>query len=73
MSRGPQVLSMIKNPHYLYRMTVLVAISMLASIVSRDVLINHMLPVIISASKDKVRRCAVPCPGAEQNLTSTRS
>ena len=45
---------MIKNQHYLYRMTVLMAISMLASIVSQDVLINSMLPVIVSAAKDKV-------------------
>jgi serine/threonine-protein phosphatase 2A regulatory subunit A len=46
---------MIKNQHYLYRMTVLMAISMLASVVSQDVLINSMLPVILSAAKDKVR------------------
>ena len=45
---------MIKNQHYLYRMTVLMAISMLASVVSQDVLINSMLPVIVSAAKDKV-------------------
>lgn len=46
---------MMKNSHYLYRMTVLLAMSLLASIVPQDVLINNMLPVIISASKDKVR------------------
>ncbi len=51
----PQVLGMIKNPHYLYRMTMLQAISMLASIVSTDVLVSQMLPVILNASKDKVR------------------
>eukprot|EP00798_Chlamydomonas_sp_ICE-L_P031361 gene31361-6522_t len=33
----PPVLAMMKNPHYLYRMTVLQAISALSSIVSRDV------------------------------------
>lgn len=49
-----QILAMIKNQHYLYRMTVLLAISMLASVVSQDVLINSMLPVIVSAAKDKV-------------------
>ena len=38
---------MIKNQHYLYRMTVL-----MASVVSQDVLLNSMLPV--SAAKDKV-------------------
>lgn len=52
----PQVLALIKNPHYLYRMTVLVAISMLATIVSVDVVCNLMLPVIVSAAKDKVRQ-----------------
>ncbi len=52
----PQVLAMIKNPHYLYRMTVLQAISALSSIVSRDVLMSTMLPVIINAAKDKVRQ-----------------
>lgn len=45
---------MIKNPHYLYRMTVLVAISTLASIVSTDVLCTTMLPVILGAARDKV-------------------
>lgn len=50
----PQVLSMIKNPHYLYRMTMLLAISMLASIVPHDVLVGSMLPVILNAAKDKV-------------------
>jgi serine/threonine-protein phosphatase 2A regulatory subunit A len=60
----PQVLERIKNPHYLYRMTVLVAISALASIVSPDVLCNAMLPAVIGCSKDKVRpaRCRPPSP-----------
>jgi serine/threonine-protein phosphatase 2A regulatory subunit A len=49
-----QVLERIKNPHYLYRMTVLVAISSLASIVSSDVLCNAMLPAVIGCSKDRV-------------------
>ena len=49
-----QVLAMIKNPHYLYRMTVLAAISSLATIVSADVVCNSMLPVILGAAKDKV-------------------
>lgn len=52
----PHVLGLIKNPHYLYRMTVLVALSMLATIVSQDVLCNLMLPVITTAAKDKVGR-----------------
>lgn len=61
-----QILSMMKNSHYLYRMTVLLAMSLLASIVPQDVLINNMLPVIISASKDKVRagQAAAAAPAA---------
>jgi serine/threonine-protein phosphatase 2A regulatory subunit A len=51
----PAVLGMIKNPHYLYRMTMLYTISLLATIVSHDVLVGQMLPVILNASKDKVR------------------
>lgn len=50
----PQVLVLIKNTHYLYRMTVLLAIAELASIVSRDVLVGQMLPVLVGAAKDKV-------------------
>ena len=45
---------MIENPHYLYRMTVLVAVSALAPVVQHDVLVNSMLPVAIATSKDKV-------------------
>lgn len=51
----PAVLGMIKNPHYLYRMTMLYTISLLATIVHHDVLVGQMLPVILNASKDKVR------------------
>ena len=54
-----QVLSMVNNPHYLYRMTVLVAIANLAPVVSHDVLCNTMLPVVVSCSKDKVS--SFPC------------
>lgn len=45
---------MVNNPHYLYRMTVLVAIASLAPVVSHDVLCATMLPVVVSCSKDKV-------------------
>jgi serine/threonine-protein phosphatase 2A regulatory subunit A len=45
---------MINNPHYLYRMTVLVAVSSLANYVSQDVLCNTMLPVVIRCSSDRV-------------------
>ena len=46
---------MVNNPHYLYRMTVLVAIASLAPVVSHDVLCNSMLPVVVNCAKDKVR------------------
>ncbi len=49
-----QVLGMVNNPHYLYRMTILVAIASLAPVVSNDVLCHNMLPVVVSCSKDKV-------------------
>jgi hypothetical protein len=45
---------MIDNPHYLYRMTVLSAIAALAPVVTHDVLVDSMLPVVIDAGKDKV-------------------
>jgi serine/threonine-protein phosphatase 2A regulatory subunit A len=43
----PQVLAMINNPHYLYRMTVLIAVSMLAPVVGSDTVCNTMLPVVL--------------------------
>ena len=46
---------MVGNPHYLYRMTVLVALAALAPAVSHDVLCHSMLPVVVSCAKDKVR------------------
>jgi serine/threonine-protein phosphatase 2A regulatory subunit A len=50
----PQVMEMIKNPHYLYRMTVLVTISLLAPVVGSEATCQTMLPVVISAAKDRV-------------------
>ncbi len=50
----PQVLGMVKNPHYLYRMTVLLAIASLASYVSPDVFVGTMLPVLVGCAKDRV-------------------
>lgn len=50
----PQVLGMVKNPHYLYRMTVLVAISSLANYVSQEVFVSTMLPVLVQCAKDRV-------------------
>lgn len=46
---------MVGNPHYLYRMTVLVALAALAPAVSHDVLCHSMLPVVVSCAKDKAR------------------
>jgi serine/threonine-protein phosphatase 2A regulatory subunit A len=48
------VMEMIKNPHYLYRMTVLVTISLLAPVVGSEATCQTMLPVVISAAKDRV-------------------
>jgi serine/threonine-protein phosphatase 2A regulatory subunit A len=50
----PPVLAMINNPHYLYRMTVLVAVASLAQYVTRDTLCNTMLPVVVGCSRDRV-------------------
>lgn len=50
----PHVMAMIKNPHYLYRMTVLAALAALANNVPSDVLVGAMLPTILTLAKDKV-------------------
>eukprot|EP00898_Chlorokybus_atmophyticus_P001885 jgi/Chlat1/2698/Chrsp180S08752 len=53
----PQVLDMVKNPmikNYLYRMTVLFAISLLAPVVGGEITCQTMLPVVVNAAKDKV-------------------
>ena len=54
---------MVGNPHYLYRMTVLVALAALAPAVSHDVLCHSMLPVVVSCAKDKVCPQAAFSPG----------
>ncbi|KAJ0903650.1 putative armadillo-like helical protein [Helianthus annuus] len=43
----PQVLDMIKNPHYLYRMTVLHAISLLAPVMGSEITSSKLLPVVV--------------------------
>ena len=50
-----QVLGMIDNPHYLYRMTVLVAIASLAPAVPHVCLCLNMMPVMVACARDKVR------------------
>jgi hypothetical protein len=48
-----QVLEMTNNPHYLHRMTILRAISLLASVVGSEITNSKLLPVVINASKDR--------------------
>ncbi|KAK8459538.1 hypothetical protein SEVIR_2G159100v4 [Setaria viridis] len=50
----PQVLEKINNPHYLYRMTILQAISLLAPVMGAEITCQKLLPVIINSSKDRV-------------------
>ena len=76
----PPVLAMVKNPHYLYRMTVLGAVAALANYVPPDVLRGTMLPVVIQCAKDKVRAprrqratnlrpvCTLPVPPPSHGL-----
>lgn len=48
-----QVLEMIDNSHYLYRMTVLRAISLLAPVMGPEITCSTLLPVVMSASNDR--------------------
>lgn len=48
-----QVLEMISNPHYLYRMTILHAISLLAPVMGSEITRSELLPIVITASKDR--------------------
>mmetsp|Transcript_15064 Transcript_15064/g.35892 ORF Transcript_15064/g.35892 Transcript_15064/m.35892 type:complete len:105 (-) Transcript_15064:1139-1453(-) len=45
---------MINNQHYLYRMTVLIAVGLLAPVVGSDTVCNTMLPAVVGCSKDRV-------------------
>ncbi|WVY99033.1 hypothetical protein V8G54_031184 [Vigna mungo] len=49
-----QVLEMSSNPHYLYRMTILRAISLLAPVMGPEITCSKLLPVVVAASKDRV-------------------
>ncbi|KAG4918701.1 hypothetical protein JHK85_056982 [Glycine max] len=49
-----QVLEMNNNPHYLYRMTILRAISLLAPVMGPEITCSNLLPVVLAASKDRV-------------------
>ena len=48
-----QVLEMSTNPHYLYRMTILRAVSLLAPVMGSEITCSKLLPVVINASKDR--------------------
>ncbi|WZZ01846.1 hypothetical protein YC2023_074174 [Brassica napus] len=49
----PQVLEMINNPHYLYRMTILRAVSLLAPVMGSEITCSKLLPVVMTAAKDR--------------------
>lgn len=48
-----QVLDMINNSHYLYRMTILRAISLLAPVMGSEITCSKLLPVVVTVSKDR--------------------
>ena len=48
-----QVMEKINNPHYLYRMTVLLTVSFLAPVLGPETTCSTMLPVVINAAKDR--------------------
>ena len=50
----PQVLTLTKSPHYLYRATVLAAVGQLAPVVGADYTCATMLPHVVAAAKDRV-------------------
>ncbi|KAH0678131.1 hypothetical protein KY284_019216 [Solanum tuberosum] len=50
----PQVLDVINNSHYLYRMTILRASSLLAPVMGSEITCSKLLPVVITAAKDRV-------------------
>ena len=60
---------MVNNQHYLYRMTVLVAITSLASVVSHETLYQTILPAVVSCAKDKVSKIHV---SLESSLPAVR-
>ena len=43
-----QVLEMNNNPHYLYRMTILRAISLLAPVMGPEITCSNLLPVVLA-------------------------
>uniref|UniRef100_A0A803NCD1 Phosphatase PP2A regulatory subunit A/Splicing factor 3B subunit 1-like HEAT repeat domain-containing protein n=1 Tax=Chenopodium quinoa TaxID=63459 RepID=A0A803NCD1_CHEQI len=49
-----KVLDMATNPHYLYRMTIVQAISLLGPVMGAEITCSKLLPVVVTASKDRV-------------------
>ncbi|KAL9259653.1 Serine/threonine-protein phosphatase 2A 65 kDa regulatory subunit A beta isoform-like protein [Drosera capensis] len=49
-----KVLEMMSNPHYLYRMTVIHTISLLAPVLGSEITCSKLLPAVAKASKDRV-------------------
>lgn len=50
----PRVKQMMSSPHYLYRLTVLKALSLLAPAVGEEVILGEILPIIKLATTDTV-------------------
>lgn len=48
-----QVLEMANSPHYLYRITILRSISILAPVMGSEITSSKLLPVVVNASKDR--------------------
>ena len=48
-----QVLDMVNDPHYLYRMTILHAISLLAPVLGSEITSTNLLPLVVNAAKDR--------------------
>ncbi|KAF2579179.1 hypothetical protein F2Q68_00000580 [Brassica cretica] len=52
--RCKEVLDIVPNPHYLHRMMVLRAISLMAPVMGSEITCSKFLPVVVEASKDRV-------------------
>ena len=50
----PRVMELMSNNHYLYRLTVVRAMTLLASAVGQDVAMRDIMPALKEATKDKV-------------------
>lgn len=50
----PRIKQLMASPHYLYRLTVLRALSLLAAAVGEDVILGEILPIIKHATTDSV-------------------